>query len=388
MAQLATCCDSQNRFGTLGLLPHRSLGGVSASGDASGRGYRRVGEAGARGVLSPSLRPGCEFAAADGGCDRGVLCGRRRMEVGDSDLGGGRGGVGGEPNGRYRMSNNDRVRDRVSKAYAEAVTTGSGCCGGGDCATTDKSPKGVAAKTAGYTEEELASLPAEAAVNSFGCGNPTAFAGVTEGEVVVDLGSGAGIDLLLAARKVGSTGKVIGIDMTDEMIDRARKAIQTAGADNVEVRKGFIENLPVDDSSVDLVISNCVINLSPDKPKVFCGDLTSASSRWPHVGLRHRGRRASLVATENPQCLQFLRWRRDQRGAVRRGSGERRAGRGGSARATALRGRADDQPRAVRSSGPPQNIRQDLPFDLGRAVLRPPARGYPGSGARASRCST
>ncbi len=168
------------------------------------------------------------------------------------------------------MSKKDQIRKNVSRAYAEAVTSGEGCCGGSSsCAPSDKIPKGVAAKTAGYTEEELASLPAEAAVNSFGCGNPTAFAGVKQGEVVVDLGSGAGIDLLLAAQKVGSTGKVIGIDMTDEMIARARQAIASAGADNVEVRKGFIEELPVADSSVDLVISNCVINLSPDKPRVF-----------------------------------------------------------------------------------------------------------------------
>lgn len=169
------------------------------------------------------------------------------------------------------MSKNDRVRQNVSRAYAEAVTTGSGCCGTSSCAGKDdsKTPKGVAAKTAGYSAEELASLPAEAAVNSFGCGNPTAFAGVREGETVVDLGSGAGIDLLLAARKVGSTGKVIGVDMTDAMIARARQAIASAGAANVEVRKGFIEDLPLDDGSADLVISNCVINLSPDKPRVF-----------------------------------------------------------------------------------------------------------------------
>lgn len=169
------------------------------------------------------------------------------------------------------MSSKDRIRESVSRAYAEAVTTGDGCCGGSsDCgATPDRTPKGVAAKTAGYSEEELASLPTEAAINSFGCGNPTAFADVQEGEVVVDLGSGAGIDLLLAAQKVGSTGRVIGIDMTDEMIARARQAIASAGAGNVEVRKGIIEDLPLEDGLADLVISNCVINLSPDKPRVF-----------------------------------------------------------------------------------------------------------------------
>lgn len=170
------------------------------------------------------------------------------------------------------MSKEDRIRNKVSKAYAEAVTTGDGCCGsGGECGSSSavRATKGVAARTAGYTDEELASLPEEATVNSFGCGNPTAFAGVREGEVVVDLGSGAGIDLLLASQKVGATGKVIGVDMTDEMIARARNAISSAGVDNVEVRKGLIEELPVEDSSVDLVISNCVINLSPDKLTVF-----------------------------------------------------------------------------------------------------------------------
>ncbi len=168
------------------------------------------------------------------------------------------------------MNDQDKIRDNVSKAYAEAVTTGSGCCGGGgDCGGGPARTKGVAARTAGYTEEELASLPEEARINSFGCGNPTALAGVGPGEVVLDLGSGAGIDLLLAAGKVGPEGRVIGVDMTDAMIERARGAIASAGVGNVEVRKGLIEELPVEDASVDLVISNCVINLSPDKPRVF-----------------------------------------------------------------------------------------------------------------------
>lgn len=169
------------------------------------------------------------------------------------------------------MNKTDKIRKSVSKAYAEAVTTNSGCCGGasGSGEEAARVPKGVAAKTAGYSASELAALPADAAVNSFGCGNPTAFAGVREGEVVVDLGSGAGIDLLLAAQKVGAGGRVIGVDMTDEMIARARRAIAAAGATNIEVRKGFIEELPLEDASADLVISNCVINLSPDKPQVF-----------------------------------------------------------------------------------------------------------------------
>ena len=163
------------------------------------------------------------------------------------------------------MTTNEQVRDKVSNAYAKVVfrpaNQGGSCC----------SPvqKGVAAKLAGYTSEELENLPPDSVVNSFGCGNPLAFSEVKEGEVVVDLGSGAGIDILLAAKKVGPTGRVIGIDMTDEMIARANENISASGLTNVDVRKGIIENLPVESSSVDWVISNCVINLSPEKPKVF-----------------------------------------------------------------------------------------------------------------------
>lgn len=157
------------------------------------------------------------------------------------------------------------IRDHVSKAYAKAVSTpGSTCCGG-----MVPQQKGVAVKSAGYGTE-LAELPADAVENSFGCGNPVAFSGVKNGDTVVDLGSGAGIDLLIAAKKTGPTGHVIGIDMTDAMIERATKNIADAGlSDFVEVRKGFIEQLPVDDNTVDWVISNCVINLSPEKDKVF-----------------------------------------------------------------------------------------------------------------------
>lgn len=159
------------------------------------------------------------------------------------------------------MTDVQMTRKRVSQAYAQAVREES-CCGG-------PAPKGVAAKLAGYDAGLLRELPADAVVNSFGCGNPVAFAGIEEGEVVLDLGSGAGIDLLLAAKKVGPTGSVIGIDMTDEMLERARRNIGEAGVDNVEVRKGIIEDLPVEDGSVDWVISNCVINLSPEKERVF-----------------------------------------------------------------------------------------------------------------------
>jgi SAM-dependent methyltransferase len=164
------------------------------------------------------------------------------------------------------MSRSDTIRKEVSQSYAKAVTTAAddgGCCGG------SPTSKGVAAKLAGYTTDELNVLPTEAVVNSFGCGNPLAFSGVKPGDVVLDLGSGAGIDLLLAAKKVGPEGRAIGVDMTDEMIAKAEENIRAANLENVEVRKGIIEALPVEDNSVDWVISNCVINLSPEKAKVF-----------------------------------------------------------------------------------------------------------------------
>ena len=123
-----------------------------------------------------------------------------------------------------------------------------------------------AARLAGYEEAEQ---HGEAAGASFGCGNPLAFAGVQPGDTVLDLGSGAGLDLLIAAEKTGASGRVIGIDMTDEMIEAARANAARAGCDNIEVRRGLIEDLPVEDASVDWVISNCVINLAPEKAPVF-----------------------------------------------------------------------------------------------------------------------
>jgi arsenite methyltransferase len=161
------------------------------------------------------------------------------------------------------MNEKDSIRRQVSEDYAKAVKSpGTGCC-------SKPAPKGVVAKIAGYAHEELASLPVEAVVNSFGCGNPLAFSSLKPGQVVLDLGSGAGIDILLAAKKVGPTGRVIGVDMTDDMIAKAKENIAAAGLNNVEVRKGIIEDLPVDTDSVDWVISNCVINLSPEKHRVF-----------------------------------------------------------------------------------------------------------------------
>jgi len=162
------------------------------------------------------------------------------------------------------MKASDKKRRSVSEAYAKAVKAESrqSCCSG-------PVPKGVAALLAGYTSKDLESLPADAIKNSFGCGNPLAFSEVKEGDVVLDLGSGAGIDILIAGKKAGAKGKAIGIDMTDEMIARAKENIAASGLKNVEIRKGIIEDLPVESSSVDWVISNCVINLSPEKQKVF-----------------------------------------------------------------------------------------------------------------------
>lgn len=171
--------------------------------------------------------------------------------------------------------NPDAIRADVSAQYTRALNKDSGCCAPAPAASSCCAPaptaigKSAAAATAGYDAEALATLPADAVANSFGCGNPVALAAVQPGDVVVDLGSGAGIDLLLAAQAAGPEGHVIGVDMTDAMIERARANIAEAGATNIEVRKGVIEQLPVDDASVDLVISNCVINLSPDKPAVF-----------------------------------------------------------------------------------------------------------------------
>ncbi len=164
------------------------------------------------------------------------------------------------------MSDKDTIRKQVSEFYTRSVETGCGC-GPGCCGPT--LPQGIAVIQAGYGTDETTGLPEDAVKNSFGCGNPLAFSEVTEGQTVLDLGSGAGIDLLIAAKKVGPTGRVIGVDMTDEMIAHARRNIAAAGVENVELRKGVIEELPVEDASIDWVISNCVINLSPDKDAVF-----------------------------------------------------------------------------------------------------------------------
>lgn len=139
-----------------------------------------------------------------------------------------------------------------------------GCCSDADAPSTDTS----CSDRLGYSAAELASVPAGADLG-LGCGNPLAIAGIKSGETVLDLGSGAGFDALLAARQLAGTGRVIGVDMTPAMLAKARRNTARAGHTNVEFRLGEIESLPVADASVDLIISNCVINLSPEKPRVF-----------------------------------------------------------------------------------------------------------------------
>lgn len=153
------------------------------------------------------------------------------------------------------------VKEIVRKEYGEIATgRGSGCCGGG-CADT-------AARLIGYDEKQLQAVP-EGANLGLGCGNPTAIAALSPGEVVVDLGSGAGFDCFLASPRVGPTGRVIGVDMTEEMLAKARANAEHGGYTNVEFRHGDIEALPLDDASVDVIISNCVLNLVPNKVKAF-----------------------------------------------------------------------------------------------------------------------
>ncbi len=158
------------------------------------------------------------------------------------------------------------VRERYGKAALQVATgTKSGCCGGGSCGTSNDDP--ITSNL--YSDAETATLPAAAVLASLGWGNPTALTELREGDVVLDLGSGGGIDVLLSARRVGPTGKAYGLDMTEEMLELARENQRKAGVENVEFLKGDIEAIPLPDASVDVIISNCVINLSGDKGKVI-----------------------------------------------------------------------------------------------------------------------
>jgi len=163
----------------------------------------------------------------------------------------------------------EEIRKSVRKGYALVAKGGSSCCTPqtSSCCGTADTARDISKKV-GYTDEDVNSVP-EGANLGLGCGNPVALASLREGEVVLDLGSGAGFDCFLAARRVGEKGKVIGVDMTPEMLEKARENAGKSGYKNVEFRLGEIENLPVADRCVDTIISNCVINLSPDKERVF-----------------------------------------------------------------------------------------------------------------------
>lgn len=172
------------------------------------------------------------------------------------------------------------VREQVRAGYAQvaragglgAPAAGSGCCSGSSCCGPAANTADELARNIGYDEADLARLP-DGANMGLSCGNPTALASLRPGEVVLDLGSGGGFDCFLAGPRVGPTGRVIGVDMTPEMLGKARRNVaayrERTGLDNVEFRLGEIEHLPVADRSIDVVISNCVINLSPDKPQVW-----------------------------------------------------------------------------------------------------------------------
>ena len=162
----------------------------------------------------------------------------------------------------------EEIRKVVRDGYAQVIKAGSSCCipCNSCCGGTDLAQD--TSKAIGYTDEELKSVP-EGSNLGLGCGNPVALASLKEGETVLDLGSGAGLDCFLAANEVGKKGKVIGVDMTPEMVEKARENARQGKYENVEFRLGEIENLPAADNYADVVISNCVINLSPDKGRVF-----------------------------------------------------------------------------------------------------------------------
>ncbi|MBN2431579.1 MAG: arsenite methyltransferase [Acidobacteria bacterium] len=170
------------------------------------------------------------------------------------------------------MDKKENIRSVVREGYGRIASNGGSCCTSTACCGGTAASAHDVARSVGYTAEELAGIPAGANLG-LSCGNAVALAGLRPGETVVDLGSGAGFDVFQAGRKVGAAGRVIGVDMTPEMLDKARRNLDVyradTGLDNVEFRQGEIEHLPLADQSVDVIISNCVINLSPDKEPVW-----------------------------------------------------------------------------------------------------------------------
>ena len=164
-------------------------------------------------------------------------------------------------------SEKDGIRQGVRNRYGEIAKQNGSCCGDSGCCSPATGPTGVSTQL-GYSGDEISAVP-EGADMGLGCGNPQAIAQLRAGEIVLDLGCGGGFDCFLAARRVGESGRVFGVDMTPEMVSKARENARKGGYPNVEFRLGEIEHLPVADASVDVVMSNCVINLSPDKQQVF-----------------------------------------------------------------------------------------------------------------------
>jgi len=158
------------------------------------------------------------------------------------------------------MTTTTTIHDTVREHYAERIKNNAACCGSDSCCSAESSL---------YPADLLATLPEGESTISYGCGDPITLASLQPGQTVLDLGSGAGLDCFFAAKKVGETGKVIGVDMTPEMIERAQSSAKRLNIQNVEFRHGYLEELPVESNTVDVIISNCVINLAPDKSKVF-----------------------------------------------------------------------------------------------------------------------
>ena len=154
----------------------------------------------------------------------------------------------------------DPIHEVVREHYAERIKNNASCCGSSNCCSADSNL---------YPEELLTTLPEGESAVSYGCGDPITLASLQPGQTILDLGSGAGLDCFFAAKKVGELGHVIGVDMTPEMIERARSSAERLDIRNVEFRQGYLEDLPLESGTVDVIISNCVINLSPDKSKVF-----------------------------------------------------------------------------------------------------------------------
>ncbi|RJP29078.1 MAG: methyltransferase domain-containing protein [Candidatus Omnitrophota bacterium] len=161
----------------------------------------------------------------------------------------------------------DKIKKIVREGYTKALSQKKSCCSSSSCCGGVTQAEDISKKV-GYSESEMNAVP-EGANLGFGCGNPVALASLKEGDVVLDLGSGAGFDAFLSAQRVGKTGRVIGVDMTPEMVSKANENAKKGKYSNIEFRLGEIEKLPVEDNSIDVIISNCVINLSPDKEAVF-----------------------------------------------------------------------------------------------------------------------